>query len=305
MTKKLRFNEKGMFKIVQFTDLHMSSEENHPDDEKTLALMDRVIQAEEPDLLVYSGDVVWSEGTENPEQSFRRVLDAAMKWHIPFAIVYGNHDAEENITRQKLQNIQSEYAMAFSEEGPKKISGVGNYTLTIGSSTDEEDEAVLYFIDSGEVAPAEIGGYDWIRQDQVNWYVAESKRLQKNNDKILPALAFFHIPLPEYDDVWQYGHVVGSKGEKVSAPKINSGLFAAMIENGDVIGTFVGHDHDNDYCGHLAGISLCYGRVTGYQCYGELQRGARVINLHEGKRYFDTWIRLDDQTVLPVYTSKN
>ena len=35
--------------------------------------------------------------------------------------------------------------------------------------------------------------------------------------------------------------------EKACAPKLNTGMFAAMKEAGDVMGVFVGHDHDNDY----------------------------------------------------------
>lgn len=79
---------------------------------------------------------------------------------------------------------------------------------------------------------------------------------------------------------------------------MNTGLFAAMLEQGDVMGTFVGHDHINDYRGELHGIQLCYGRATGYGTYGRegMLRGARVIRMHEGQRRFDTWLRLSDGT---------
>lgn len=56
------------------------------------------------------------------------------------------------------------------------------------------------------------------------------------------------------------------------------------------MGVFAGHDHDNDYLGINKGIVLGYGRVTGADAYGELTRGARIIELYEGKFRFDTWI---------------
>lgn len=300
---QLKFRDDGTFKIVQLTDLHISGDIDHPDDARTLSLIDEVIEKENPDLLVYSGDLIWSEGVKDPERSFRRVLDAGAKWNIPFAIIYGNHDTEETVTRDNLQAIQREYSMAVSKEGPNDINGVGNYTLTIKASGNNQDEAILYFLDSGALAPQSIGGYEWIHQNQVNWYANEAQMFKKENKKVLPALAFFHIPIPEYREVWQYGNVSGTKREDISSPKINSGLFTAMIENGDVMGTFAGHDHDNDYCGELADISLCFGRVTGYHCYGELQRGVRVIRLYEGERRFDSWIRLDDGQKTPSYTN--
>ena len=46
----------------------------------------------------------------------------------------------------------------------------------------------------------------------------------------------------------------GTRMEKACAPAINTGMFAAMKEAGDVMGTFVGHDHDNDYSVMWKGI---------------------------------------------------
>ena len=51
--------------------------------------------------------------------------------------------------------------------------------------------------------------------------------------------------------------------EKACAPELNTGMFTAMKEAGDVMGMFVGHDHDNDYAVMWKGILLAYGRFTG------------------------------------------
>ena len=53
-----------------------------------------------------------------------------------------------------------------------------------------------------------------------------------------------------------------------------------------MIGTFVGHDHVNDYQGDLHGIRLCYGRGSGFNTYGRagFLHGARVIRLREERR---------------------
>src|SRR5207237_2497181 len=114
-------------------------------------------------------------------------------------------------------------------------------------------------------------------------------------DSPLPALAFFHIPLPEYSEVWDFHPCFGHKYEGVFSPVLNSGFFAALWEAGDVMGTFVGHDHVNDFEGTLHGIRLCYGRWGGYSTYGRerLVTGARVIELTEGRRDFRTSIRAE------------
>lgn len=301
MSISLKFREDRSFKIIQFTDLHLGGKQ-HEKDLRTFKLLNETIQDEKPDLVVFTGDQIWSEGVESPGDSYRFLLDEVSQWKIPFSVVFGNHDSEENITRSELHKIEEKYHLSMSKSGPVDVNGVGNYTLQIQSSTTEENEALLYFLDSGALAPEEIGGYEWIHQNQVNWFVTESQKLNPIKNKPIPALAFFHIPLPEYNEVWQSGKVSGIKMEEVSSPKINSGLFTAMLEAKDVMGTFVGHDHDNDYCGKFYSISLCYGRVSGYHCYGDLQRGARIIQLYEGERRFDTYIRLDNGEKTSFYS---
>jgi hypothetical protein len=66
-----------------------------------------------------------------------------------------------------------------------------------------------------------------------------------------------------------------------------------MRESGDVMGIFVGHDHDNDFVAMYHGILLGYGRFSGGNTeYNHLSNGGRVIILKEGKRSFDTYVHL-------------
>lgn len=48
--------------------------------------------------------------------------------------------------------------------------------------------------------------------------------------------------------------IVRHPERKACAPVLNSGLFTAMKEMGDIEGVFVGHDHDNDYAVMWQGI---------------------------------------------------
>ena len=79
----------------------------------------------------------------------------------------------------------------------------------------------------------------------------------------------------------------------VHSPSINSGLFTSFLEMRDVCGVFVGHDHNNDFAGVLDNICLGYGRKTGFNApYPEiLEKGARVIQLYENDKKFNTFIR--------------
>lgn len=297
----LRYRSDGTFTIVQFTDLHLGEAigEEAIKDLQTCRLMEHIIDMERPDLVVITGDLIWSLSVSDPLEAIQRAVAPVQASGVPWVFVFGNHDAEGEVSRQTLMEYlihHNDHCLAIA--GPTNITGTGNYVLTIKESEHDRDAAILYFMDSGSYANDQVGGYEWIHWDQINWYMDHAYRMKKQNGRSMPALAFFHIPLPEYNEVWREGSAQGNKYEQVECARVNSGLFTVMLEAGDVIGTFAGHDHDNDYCGELHGISLCYGRVTGYNTYGRMKRGARIIRLRQGDRKFDTWIRQEDGTTI-------
>jgi len=294
----LKFRSNQHFKIVQFTDIHWQNGE--APDQQSAKLMTQIAKAEAPDLIVLTGDILSGGGCADAADSLRQVIETVDACGVPWAAVFGNHDDEGSADRHALLAVMQESELSLSEPGPEEIPGVGNYVLPIQNSEEDVSTAVLYFIDSGSYAPTDIGGYDWIRREQIIWYLQESAKFTAEAGHPLPALAFFHIPIPEYDEVWDFHTCYGVKYENVCAPRVNTGFFAAMHEAGDVMGTFVGHEHVNDFWGDLHGIRLCYGRATGYNTYGRegFPRGARVIQLKEGERQFETWLHLDDGTVV-------
>ena len=298
MENALQFRSDQRFKIVQFTDIHWHNGEEP--DRQSAALIARVAKTESPDLIVLTGDILAGGGCEDAAESLRQVVQTVEACGVPWAAVFGNHDDEGTADRHELMAIMSESPLSLTQPGPAEIPGVGNYVLSIQSFKENVPAAVLYFIDSGSYAQTDIGGYDWIKREQIAWYLQESARITAGAGNPLPALAFFHIPIPEYDEVWDFHTCYGVKYENVCAPQVNTGFFAAMHEAGDVMGTFVGHEHVNDFWGDLHGIRLCYGRASGYNTYGRegFPRGARVIALQEGERQFETWLHLDDGTVV-------
>lgn len=300
MNQSLYYREDGTFTIAQFTDLHWQNGE--PDDVLTRRLMEQVLDAENPDLVVFTGDVIYSRNCVDPRQSFRDAVEAVDARGIPWAAVFGNHDTEHLVTRQDLMAVQAEHRYCVAEAGPPDLSGEGNCVLFVRDAASGEALNALYLLDSGSYSELpEIIGYQWIQLDQIEWYAERSAALAaERGGSPLPALAFFHIPLPEYKQIWKKELCFGSKHEKVNCAPLNSGMFAAMLERGDVVGTFCGHDHINDYWGELHDIRLCYGRATGYHTYGRegFARGSRIVKLHRGQREFVTYVRLDDGSLI-------
>lgn len=296
----LRYKPDGTFKIVQFADIHWQKGDDK--DTCTSRLMEDILDIEKPDLVVLTGDNISGKGL-SAEEAYRNAyvnLSGPMvERKIPWAAVFGNHDDEGTMKRPEQMKLMQKLPYCLATAGPKDVDGVSNYTLCVYDAKGKEARNTLYFIDSLAYAPKAIEGYAWITRKQINWYLQTSEKIEKQNGKKLPALAFFHIPIPEYNQVFGENSL-GVKQEDVCCSKINSGFFAAMLEGGDIMGTFAGHDHINDYEGTLYGIRLCYGRGTGFNTYGKegFPRGARVIVLNENQKEFQSWLRVENGQVV-------
>ncbi len=288
--ERFAFDENGEFLIVQLTDLHWNPQS--PTRHRTAKTVEAVLTAEKPDLVILTGDIVTAAPAVQGWNEIAEMMSAA---GIPWTITLGNHDDEGRITREEIFDLMTGKPWFVGEKGSGP-RGCGNYTIPIYGSDNDRTAALVYCIDSNGYPDRKgYGDYDWIHFDQIAWYRNLSTQWTAQNGGMpLPALAFFHIPTPEYINIADRETTVGSKGEWNCSPVINSGFFGSAIGMGDIMGMFVGHDHNNDYIGTEYGIALAYGRVTGGDAYGKLKRGGRVIRLHENERRFDTWIRTED-----------
>jgi len=287
----LRF-QNGKFKIIQFTDLHWINGKSYKqNNDSTVMLMRRVIEKEHPDMVVITGDIVVSSGAaEGWDEITKPMIDA----RVPFAITFGNHDPESDMTKKQVLSKLKSMPYNITYNADNKISGMGNGAFPVMSSDGRKYKWILYLFDSHDYSKNQMFGYyDWIKNDQIQWYRKMSDFYTSKAGRLLPSLAFFHIPLPEYSQALQITPAIGNKKENVCCPNLNSGLFSSFVEKRDVLGAFVGHDHNNDYLVDLNGeISLAYGRKTGYNAaYKEvLERGARVITLYENEKSYNTYI---------------
>lgn len=288
----LKFNDKGEFKIVQFTDTHVDLIGGH--NLNVYEIVRRVIEIEQPDLVVFTGDNVTQN---NPQEAYQRFSEVFKEAKIPWVATLGNHDAEANVSRDYLAGFIGKLPYCMNRDVDDEVTGNSNFVLSVVGKN-KKAEALIYCLDTGNRSGMKVmdNGYNWLRHSQISWYRQKSNEYTEiNGGSPLPALAFFHIPFPEFSNAWdnKVNPPIGVKNEEPSSPKVNSGMFTSMLEKGDVMGVFVGHDHINDYIGTYFNIALGYGRVTKVMRDPKEDplAGGRVIVLKEGQRKFDTWIR--------------
>ena len=235
----LQFDEKGEFKIAQFTDMHFY--DGGPKSPQVIENIRAVLEKEKPNLVILTGDIV--TGSKKEGESLRNweiLTDLFIEYNTPYAVAFGNHDDEAEVSRKEVLDYLSGRPLCLiSDEGGDAVKGVGNYVLPV-SNQKGEVEKILYCMDSRSYSLKKgVEGYGWFDHSQVGWFASTNQAwLTKNSD--LQALLFFHIPLPEYKDAFDGGQFRnGVRMEEECAPKINTGMFSEMVLQGNVLGTFV------------------------------------------------------------------
>ena len=276
----LRFNDQGTFKIVQFTDTHICWE-NQEEYAKALNQECYILDSEKPDLVIFTGDVVTGACADSAWVNFLKPMDER---GIPFVITLGNHDREQELTERQLADLVLAHPMSLNTA---KSGWLDDLAVEVKSSKGDGIAALLYCMDSGDYSMNDKVGsyYGWFRWDQVEWYRKTSFAYTNAHGGVpYPAYSFFHIPLLEYGESYDKAEIVSGVREEEECPGyLNTGMFSAFVECGDVHATFTGHDHVNDYVVKKNDLYLIYGLFSGRNTtYNHERYGARVIELTEG-----------------------
>lgn len=297
MERALRFREDGSFKMMQWTDVHYTFDD--ADDARSLALLRDLLASERPDFVMVSGDLVFGE---QAALLLPKALAPLCASGIPWSFVFGNHDAEYADNADELFEILRASAGFVGGDDPHAGKGKGNHFIPIydrGGRT----PWLIAGLDSGRDHPMKkIGGYDRVTRQQIDWYL-DQVRAWETRQGDFSVFAFQHMPVPEIEDVWRFETTYGCKREGFGSPTVNSGETAALLEDGHTRALFFGHDHMNSFYGEYFGLTLGYGRASGYGGYGkpDFPRGCRMFVLHENPQtpfetyeVLDTGERMDD-----------
>ncbi|KAG9516257.1 phosphatase DCR2, partial [Aureobasidium melanogenum] len=170
-----RIRKDGKFKIIQLSDLHLSTgtgscrdaidangdiKGNCEADPRTLDFVGRILDEEAPDLVVLGGDQVNGDTAPDAQSAIFKFADLLISRSIPYAAIFGNHDDEgpkaTRLSREAQMSLLSTMPFSLSRPGPDNIDGVGNYYVEVLAQSPSQNSAItLYFLDSHSYSPDE------------------------------------------------------------------------------------------------------------------------------------------------------
>ncbi len=285
-----------VYSVLQVTDVHILN--NEKKDAKAFKTITAMVEASKPDMIVVTGDVTSEKQNFTAFKTFCTFME---EFNIPWAFVFGNHegldiayepgevlDPEKIADKQTLSDYLESLDNCIYERGDENVDGMGNYYYNV---TDENGKVItsLIMMDSHSY-DEENEGYDHFHENQVEWYENTIKSIAKevNGDetKVVPSLAFFHVPMQEYRTGYDEAkgtdkRLWGYRFEGEGCPAVDDQMFEKMVELGSTKGCFAGHDHMNNYEVEYQGIRLAYGLSCDHNIYVVPLRGGKLIDIKE------------------------
>ncbi|XP_022155927.1 probable inactive purple acid phosphatase 16 isoform X2 [Momordica charantia] len=279
------------FKIAVFADLHFGEEAwsdwGPIQDANSTVVISTVLHDENPDLVVYLGDVITANNIATPNAAtfyWEMALSPAKARGIPWATVFGNHDdapfswplqwfSSAGIPHQQkycrlgsagggrgcefrgtrrlelMKNEVENNSLSRSRSGPTDLwPTISNYYLQISPSDGLELSPVI------NLYFLDSGGGSYpevISSSQVEWFRRTAQQINPYSE--VAEIVFWHIPSGAYEEVAPYSLIeepcVGSiNKEKVAAQQAEFGIMTLLQQRPSVKAVFVGHNHGLDWC---------------------------------------------------------
>ncbi len=310
----IKFKPNGKLKILQVSD----AQDLHIVRRSMIRMLNAAYDYLKPDLVLLTGDNVLGNhindsviGTrqvvKTREKSLMR-LEKAIDYvvapieerHIPFAVLFGNHDDMNEFSKEEQAEIYMRYSCCLGF-GDGSSPDRDTYNIPIYDSKGEKIVSNIFMMCSCGHTNGGKDGFEYVPKESVEWYINKSDELQKLSGGKIKSLMFQHIPFPqilrlvkESDDkdpkairangkkyVLDTKYARGTLGEYPCVCEEDFGQFDVIKKRRDISAVCFGHDHMNSFTGRIDGVNIVQTSCASFRCYGNDQRGVRLFELDE------------------------
>lgn len=302
----IRFNSDGKLKILHVADTHLANDKHF---DSSIWVIAEACDVEKPDLVVLTGDN--TKPYDDPAET-KKLINSLMNIfesrNIPVAVTFGNHDSEAGpMSRADIMEYYKTFSCVITAEKADTFKNCATFNIPVLASDSDKVKFNIWVFDSGDYDEDEPRHYDRVRTEQIEWYKKTAAKLKKENGvETVNSVVFQHIIVPEIYDVLEkvdskkpfaIKHIYneeeyymfdseqtnyGTLNEKPCPGYYNDGQFDALVENGDVLAMFTGHDHTNAFGVRKQDIDIYTSPMTRYKGLAyTTQYGYRVVEIDE------------------------
>ena len=298
------------YNILQLTDIHWNANTSTLASklylEKLIREVDSHIkntqgQNAKIDLVEITGDQFMLANTYHVSTFIDFMEEKANEYGFVYTAIWGNHDRHGVYNPNWLSDQFKNAEHCIYIEPNDNLYGRSNFVINLTVDGEKNSETVWQIanLDSGasfsETAISPFRDYDYIRDDQVDWWLKEHALA---NDA--PTIAYYHIPQDDNMKAWNAIHEEGKEykqkffkleGFADNGNERYASKFIKEGRNNNLRAAFMGHAHNVDWTVDYDGVVLGLGVKTGPELYfahidvndqtPELQEGLKSISVKE------------------------
>eukprot|EP00741_Cyanophora_paradoxa_P009532 tig00001525_g9232.t1 len=314
------------FRILQITDLHLTTGKACPQtakktpsresgiaglrgadrgrdfcaDELSFKALEALAQAEDPDLVVFTGDTLFGGESSDPREVLRQLGRAMYSMGMRWTVLFGNHDAEGGLSKAAAAFIERTFETAV-----RKVTPPFHHVVRVLGPSAAAD-AMLFLLDVSDdgawlSSVLSLGDHtaeveEWLhlagacarsgRLVQAKHFLEEEARPRASaaagpprsfaDGASVPTpvpptavnVTMMHMPLLEYRGACAGPACVGTQGEEVCPAFRFKGLYGALSRQISPALIACGHDHLNDWCAPGPAPEAAPGAPPPLLCYG-------------------------------------
>lgn len=288
---------KANFNILQLTDIHWNANSSTMASkrylEKTIAEVDKHLhdQGQKIDLVELTGDQFMLANAYHITTFIEFMEAQATKYNFQYATIWGNHDRQGLYHPDWLADQFKKAEHSIYIENEDNLYGRSNFMINLIDDTNAVKWQIAN-LDSGasfaESAVDPFRGYDYIRDDQVDWFEKEAKDV--------PTIAYYHIPQRDCLTLWENRATLTNKFFKLegfgAADAPHDSKFYEVAKDKGLKAAFMGHAHNVDWTvetpehiliglGVKTGPELYYAHVDPADQDPNVQAGFASISFNE------------------------
>ena len=284
------------FNILQLTDIHWnantSSVASKQYIDKLLDVVETKVGEGKIDLVEITGDQFMLANAYHVQTFLEFFEQQAMKRDFQYTVIWGNHDRHGlyNANWLSKQFMKAEHCIYVEPEDD--LYGRSNFVINL-----TEGNAVKWQIanlDSGasfsESAVSPFRDYDYLRQDQVDWWKAEHELANATvGGAQVPTIAYYHIPQQDNLIAWESrDDLLKKKFFKLEGfgDNGNEEYTSSFIDEASELNlkaAFMGHAHNVDWTALYKGVVLGLGVKTGPELYyAHIDPADQTLEVQEG-----------------------
>lgn len=306
------------FNILQLSDIHWSNNTSTVNSKEYLSNLLKTANehVDKIDLLEITGDLFMLYNSYHLDNFINFFEQQANLYGFKYAVIWGNHDHHGLVNPNTLSSRFIKAPHCIHIDPNDDLYGRSNFVINLTEDGTKDSKTIwqLANFDSGasfsETAISIKRDYDYIRDDQVDWWLLEHDKVGKD----VPTVAYYHIP--QQDNEIAYQEVIKGiphknkffKLEDFAAninPYYESKLIKVGSEN-NLKAAFMGHAHSVDWTVEYMGVTIGLCVKTGQELYFahieadttdvDMRRGLETTGINED---FDligaSLVSLDDE----------